>query len=107
MSTAVTSAPQRGTKARPTAVSGDFYDIGGSLDEPDRALVAKVRAFAEENVAPIINEYWSRAEFPFQLVPKIGALGIGGLGYQGYGCAGRSNVVSGFVAMELATADSS
>jgi glutaryl-CoA dehydrogenase len=107
MSTVVTSAPPRGGKARPTALSGDFYDIGGSLDEADRTLVANVRAFADEHVAPIINEYWSRAEFPFQLIPKIGALGIGGLGYHGYGCAGRSNVVAGFVAMELATADSS
>jgi len=90
-----------------TALSGDFYDIGASLDEPDQALVAAVRAFAEEQVAPIINDYWSRAAFPFELIPRMGALGIGGLGYHGYGCAGRSSVVAGFVAMELATADSS
>src|SRR5262249_19276648 len=94
-------------KARPTALSGDFYDIGASLDEADRALVAKVRAFADEHVAPIINDYWSRAAFPFELIPHFGALGVGGLGFQGYGCAGRSSLVAGFVAMELATADSS
>lgn len=94
-------------KARPTAVSGDFYDIAASLGESDRALVGAVRAFAEEHIAPIINDYWTRAAFPFELIPRIAALGIGGLGYEGYGCAGRSNVVAGFVCMELATADSS
>jgi hypothetical protein len=31
-----------------TALSGDFFDIGATLDEPDQALVAAVRAFAEE-----------------------------------------------------------
>ncbi|HKA87100.1 MAG TPA: acyl-CoA dehydrogenase family protein [Haliangiales bacterium] len=95
------------SKARPTALSGDFYDIGGTLDDADRALVAAVRAFAEAHVAPIINEYWTRAAFPFEIIPRMGELGIGGLGYQGYGCAGRSNVVAGFISMELATADSS
>ena len=111
MSSVALSASQpvraRTIRARPTALSGDFYDIGSSLDERDQALVAGVRAFAEEHIAPIINRYWSRAEFPFELVPRIAALGIGGLGYQGYGCAGRNNVTLGFVAMELATADSS
>ena len=111
MSSVALSASQparaRTIRARPTALSGDFYDIGSSLDERDQALVAGVRAFAEEHIAPIINRYWSRAEFPFELVPGIAALGIGGLGYQGYGCAGRNNVTLGFVAMELATADSS
>ena len=101
------SRSNRVAKARPTAVSGDFYDIASSLDAADQELVAAVRAFARERIEPIINDHWNRATFPHDLIPSFGGLGVGGLGYQGYGCAGRSNVVAGFVSMELATADPS
>jgi glutaryl-CoA dehydrogenase len=33
---------------------------------------------------PVINDYWERAEFPWQLIKKMGALGIVGDG--SYGC---------------------
>ncbi|HKA88630.1 MAG TPA: acyl-CoA dehydrogenase family protein [Haliangiales bacterium] len=91
----------------PGAQAGDFYDIASTLDARDQELVARVRACAREHVAPIITTYWRRAEFPFELVPRLAALGIGGLGYRGYGCAGRSSTVAGFVMMELATVDPS
>src|SRR5262249_49922143 len=107
VSTSTPSRSERTGKARPTAVSGDFYDIASSLDAADQELVAAVRTFARERVEPIINDYWNRATFPYDLIPSIAKLGVGGLSYQGYGCAGRSNVVAGFVAIELATADPS
>jgi len=107
VSTNTPSRSERTGKARPTAVSGDFYDIASSLDAADQELVAAVRTFARERVEPIINDYWNRATFPYDLIPSFSKLGVGGLSYQGYGCAGRSNVVAGFVAMELATADPS
>src|SRR5262249_19292728 len=31
---------------------------------------------------------WARDKFPFEVIPKLAALGIGGVGYQGYGSAG-------------------
>src|ERR1700744_5703274 len=34
-------------------------------------------------------------------------LGIAGVGYQGFGCAGGSTLLSGFIALELARVDSS
>ena len=45
--------------------------------------------------------------FPFELLPSFKELGIGGLGYEGYGCAGGSQKLFGFVAMELARVDAS
>lgn len=36
-------------------VDGDFYRIAQLVSPLDQALLARVRAFAEEKVAPIIN----------------------------------------------------
>ena len=51
------------------AADGDFYQIAELLDEADRQLLGQVRAFMEERVAPIINDYWARAAFPFDIPP--------------------------------------
>ena len=68
------------------AINGDFYHLGDSLNEEERALQLKVRAFLEKEVKPLVNDYWLKAEFPFELIPKIAELNICGLTYQGYGC---------------------
>src|SRR5262249_12827341 len=41
------------------------------------------------------------------IIPKFAALGIGGIGYRGYGSAGGSMFLNGFIAMELARVDAS
>jgi glutaryl-CoA dehydrogenase len=89
-------------------INGDFYHLGDdALNDEDRALQLEVRAFLEKEVKPIVNEYWLRAEFPFELIPKIASLNICGLTYQGYGCPGKSNVMEGMLAMEMARVDTS
>ena len=40
---------------------GDFYKVAQLVDAADQALLRRVRAFAEEKVAPVINQYWGRA----------------------------------------------
>ncbi len=88
-------------------VNGDFYHISATLSEEDQELLRRVRAFMETEVTPIINQYWTREEFPHQLIPGLAALGIAGLAYQGYGCPGKSSLLDGMVAMEMARVDSS
>jgi len=61
----------------------------------------------ETKVQPIINKYWSDDAFPFELLPSFKELQIGGLGFEGYGCAGGSQKLFGLVAMELARVDAS
>ncbi len=87
--------------------NGDFYAIGTTVSEEDQALLRSVRAFLEAEVAPIINEYWVREEFPHQLVPRLAELHIMGLPYHGYGCPGKNTVLDGMMMMELARVDSS
>jgi glutaryl-CoA dehydrogenase len=60
-----------------------------------------------DEVAPIINDYWAREEFPHQVFPRVAEIGMGGMALEGYGCAGRGVLVDGFVAMELASVDCS
>jgi glutaryl-CoA dehydrogenase len=88
-------------------VTSDFYDLEGLLPDEDRALVHRVRSFMDEQVEPIINEYWTRAKFPQQLIPEMAKLGIAGAQYSGYGCPGLSALTDGMIAMELSRGDPS
>jgi glutaryl-CoA dehydrogenase len=87
--------------------NSDFYRLADVLSAEEKATVGKVRTYMELKVRPIINKYWSEDAFPFELLPSFKELQIGGLGYQGYGCAGGSQTLFGFVAMELARIDAS
>src|SRR3984957_17271784 len=97
------------TKPRyaPPPIAGDFYRIASVLNEKERTLLRRVREFTEGVVAPVIEDYWARDEFPFEIIPKMAEIGIGGVGYQHYGAAGGSWLLNGFVAMELARVDAS
>ena len=90
-----------------TTVTSDVYDLEALLDEQDRETLMRVRAFMDEQVEPIVNEYWTRAQFPRQLIPGIAELGIAGAQYSGYGCPGRSSLFDGMVSMELGRGDPS
>ncbi len=85
----------------------DFYLMDELLTEEERAVRDKVRAFCDKEILPIINDYWERAEFPFQLIPKFAQINIAGSSIKGYGCPGMSAVASGLIALELARADAS
>jgi glutaryl-CoA dehydrogenase len=89
------------------ARESDFYSLELLVDDSGRDLLRRVREFMEKEVQPVINDYWLREEFPHELVPAIAALGIAGLSYSGYGCAGRSSLLSGMVAMQIARVDPS
>ncbi|SNR68490.1 acyl-CoA dehydrogenase family protein [Blastococcus mobilis] len=90
-----------------TDPSPDFYAIEELLEPEEIGIRNRVRAFCEKEVTPRINEYWERAEFPFELVPRLAEVGIVGGTIEGYGCPGMSAVSAGLVAAELARADGS
>src|SRR3979411_2727484 len=87
--------------------NSDFYDLYETLSADELATVKRVRAFMETKVAPIITDYWVRDAFPFELLPAIKELGIGGLAMHGYGRGGGSLCLWGFVERELARVDPS
>src|ERR1700693_6178085 len=89
------------------APNSDFYDLYETLNAEELATVKRVRALMESKVAPVITKYWVEDAFPFELLPAVKELGIGGLGMQGYGCAGGSLALLGFALMEMARIDPS
>src|SRR6476661_7931560 len=89
------------------APNSDFYQLVDVLTAEEKVIVKKVRTYMKTKVQPIINKYWSDDAFPFELLPSFKELGLGGLGFEGYGCAGGSQKLFGFVAMELARVDAS
>src|SRR5258706_742069 len=105
-----TAAPVAAMKKTPKqlpAPNSDFYQLADVLTAEEKAIVGKVRAYMDTKVQPIINKYWSDDAFPFELLPSFKELNLGGLGFEGYGCAGGSQKLFGFVAMELARVDAS
>ena len=90
-----------------SVLDADFYELEQLLDEDGLQLVLRVRDFMEKNVAPVINHYWTREEFPHDLVPGLASLGIAGLACAGYECPGGSSLLDGMIAMELARTDPS
>jgi glutaryl-CoA dehydrogenase len=87
--------------------SSDYYLMDELLTDEARAVRDRVRAFVEHDVLPIINGYWDRADFPFELVPKIAQLGIIGTTIEGYGCPGLSRLAAGMVTREMSRGDGS
>jgi glutaryl-CoA dehydrogenase len=85
----------------------DYYLLEEMLSDEERAIRDKVRAFTDREVIPIINDYWDRAEFPFEIIPKLAELNVAGFTIEGYGCPGMSRRAAGLVALELSRGDGS
>jgi glutaryl-CoA dehydrogenase len=85
----------------------DFFRIADQLTAEERGYWRTARDFVDDEVLPVINDYWERAEFPRPLVEKLGKLGIVGDGIEGYGCPPMSPIATGLIHMELNRGDGS
>jgi len=85
----------------------DYFRIAEQLTPEELDYLHRTRAFVDDEVLPVINDYWERAEFPRPLVAKMAELGIIGDGISGYGCPSMSPIASGLVHMELNRGDGS
>ncbi len=106
-----TTAPSRAAELDDLALddspASDFLGFELVLSEEDRELLSGVRAFMTRVVEPVINDHWTRASFPHDLLPGLAELGIAGLAFDGPGCPARGALVDGMVAMELSRVDPS
>lgn len=89
------------------AADADFYGLEGLLDDAGRDMLHRTREFMTKEIEPVINRYWTREEFPYEVIPEFARLGITGLAYEGYGCPGGGPLLDGMIAMELARVDPS
>src|SRR6202051_2326805 len=100
------ASPAKDRKPAPLpAPNSDFYELVETLPAEELAVVKEVRTFMETKVAPIITKYWVEDAFPFEILPGLKELNIGGVGMQGYGCRGGSAQLFGLIAMEMARFD--
>src|ERR1700675_1266831 len=102
------ASPVKDRKPAPLpAPNSDFYELVETLPAEELAIVKQVRTFMETKIAPIITKYWVEDAFPFEILPALKELNIGGIAMQGYGCRGGSAQLFGLIAMEMARFDSS
>jgi short/branched chain acyl-CoA dehydrogenase len=79
-----------------------------TLSEEHEALRATVEEFARKEVAPVIGEFYERGEFPYELVARMGAMGLFGLPIsEEYGGMGGDYFALCLALEELARVDSS
>src|SRR5205807_8667009 len=102
------ASPAKDRKPAPLpAPNSDFYELLETLPAEELAVVKRVRTFMETKIAPIITKYWVEDAFPFEILPALKELNIGGAGMQEHGCSGGSVQLFGLIAMEMARSDSS
>lgn len=85
----------------------DFYELEHLLDDGERALLHRVRTTLDEAVTPLITKYWTRAEFPHEVLPVIRGLGITGLPYPDTGRTAGRALLDGMIFAEIAAVDPS
>ena len=84
----------------------DFYNLDQHLTEEELMVRDLVRDWVDEEVLPIIEDFYTKGTFPLELIPKIGEMGLFGCNLGGYECAGLSNVAYGVICQELERGDS-
>ena len=81
----------------------DFVNVNSLLTDEEKEIRDRVREHVDREIVPVMADYWDKAEFPFDLIPGLGELGImGGSFEKEYGCAGWTNLAYGLAVAELA-----
>jgi glutaryl-CoA dehydrogenase len=108
MSTITPALPApTGPSLEPGLLPGDFYACEELLSGEERKEVERIREFARMEIAPIVNDYWARAEFPSGIIGRFRELGLLSWADPRSGQKPPSNLLDGLTAMELAHADAS
>jgi short/branched chain acyl-CoA dehydrogenase len=82
--------------------------IGFTLNGEQEALRSTVEEFARDVVAPVIGGYYERHAFPYEIVARMGKLGLFGLPFpEKYGGMGGDYLALCLALHELARVDSS
>jgi glutaryl-CoA dehydrogenase len=89
------------------ALGTDYFHIRDELSDEELDYLERARRFVEHELLPVIGDYWERAEFPRELVRRLGELGLVGDGIEGYGCPAMSPLAAGLVSMEINRGDGS
>jgi glutaryl-CoA dehydrogenase len=59
-----------------TALPTDYFLMREQLDDDEWDVFLRARRFVDDEVLPVINDYWERAEFPWPLARRLAELGL-------------------------------
>src|SRR4051812_20686750 len=83
------------------ALATDYLFVREQFTDEQWEHFLRTRRFVDEEVLPVINDYWERAEPAWPLFARLGELGLVGDDIDGYGCPGMSALACGLVHMEV------
>jgi len=72
--TTVTEQQSKRTYDVGRSLSTDYFGLRDQLGPDELEILLRARAFVDDEVLPVINEYWEKAEFPRELVKRMGEL---------------------------------
>lgn len=84
----------------------DYYAVFRDIPEADRDAWNRAKTFADE-VIPVIDAYWDRAEYDLGLVRRMGELDLFADGISHEGLTHLSPLAAGLVNMEVSRGDGS
>ena len=84
----------------------DFLEIEALLSAEEIALRDRVRGFVRQRILSEIEDWFEQGVFPSELATEFGKLGLLGMGLEGYGCPGGSEVDYGLACLEIEAGDS-
>ncbi|MDQ4024275.1 MAG: acyl-CoA dehydrogenase family protein, partial [Actinomycetota bacterium] len=84
----------------------DFLGIDALLSDEEKMVRDTARRFVADRMLPGIEKWFEEGEFPREVAPELGRLGLLGMHLEGYGCAGTNAVSYGLACLELEAGDS-
>ncbi|MGQ7296401.1 acyl-CoA dehydrogenase family protein [Quadrisphaera sp. KR29] len=106
MTTTTTTPPEADYGLR-EPLDADFAGVLTHLPAEDEAYRQRARAFVQDEVLPVIDGYWDRADYPLHLVRRLGELDLLRDGLEVEGTPPMSHLAACLVHMELARGDGS
>jgi glutaryl-CoA dehydrogenase len=89
------------------ALATDYFFVRETFTEEQWERFLATRRFVDEEVLPVINDYWERAELPWPLFRRLAELDVIGEDIVGHGCPAMSPLARGLVHMEVNRGDGS
>jgi glutaryl-CoA dehydrogenase len=89
------------------ALATDYFLVRETFTDEQWERFLATRRFVDDEVLPVINDYWERAELPWPLFRRLAELGVVGEDIEGYGCPAMSPLARGPVHMEVNRGDGS
>lgn len=88
-------------------LASDFYGFESRLSGQEKEALGGLRDWLASDVAPVVDGYWERAEFPHELLPAFHTQPVFGMQWDETKRFENSALYRGWAALEMARVDAS